>query len=624
MVFSFIMYKQIFFFFVLYSSLIFSQKIRTENDELKTLLINEGREAFFNKNILKLTKHNKLIDSLFFVTKDSTLLAKHYHFKALKNKLTYTNDSAFFYYDLSKNISKQINDSLEVGRRLLSIANLQREVKDYLGSEISSIEALQYLEPIKSYEYLQRIYNNLGLVSGELGQEDESLKFYDLSLKINKLNEESNIKKRNYLYIINNIGLLYQGLNEHKQAIKYFNKGLSFDSIKQTHPLQYALLLENLTLSQYELKENKNTLVKYAEVLEIREKEKDFNYLAITHTLFSRYYIDKQFNIKAKYHANEALKYAKQTHNNKRWLEALQLLSELTTGKESKAYLQEYITLNDSLVQQERQLKNQFAKIRYETGKKEKENAFLKTENEKKEAEISYQKQQTTIGWLGAAVSILLFFISVSFFTFRRKKMLYQAQLQKAQVRERERRRIAKSLHDEVAGDLRLLHTRLEKSQMIEEAQKLDMVKENVRNLSHQLSSISFKKVNFIDQMINLVSDYFAPGFVVKIHNIKDIDWSKTNRYIKRLLYLSTRESIQNCKKYAEASKVDINFSVRKKYVFLSISDNGVGFDINTCKKGIGLQNMQERVEELNGKLAIKSEIGKGTKIEIQVPLNAK
>ena len=87
-------------------------------------------------------------------------------------------------------------------------------------------------------------------------------------------------------------------------------------------------------------------------------------------------------------------------------LEALQNLSDLTGDKQSKLYLNEYIILSDSLFQNERRLKNQFAKIRYETDKKEKENVILKTENQQKQAEILYHKQQKTIGWLAAAIGI--------------------------------------------------------------------------------------------------------------------------------------------------------------------------------------------------------------------------
>ncbi|MEQ3501195.1 tetratricopeptide repeat protein [Tenacibaculum sp. SSH1-16] len=607
-----------FLFIILFSfSFLFTQGTKDFLYKRDTL-IEKGRQAYFSKKLPLLKTITKQVDSLYQKTNDSILLAKYFHFKALQNKLTYTNDSAFYYYHLSKDISKKINDSLAVGRRLLSLANLQREAKDFLGSEISSIEALQYLEPIKSSVYLEAVYNNLGIISEELKRKKEALAYYNKALAYNKLNK-NNIS---YLYIINNLGFLHQSQKKYQKAISFFKKGLSQDSIKQKYPLQYALLLEGFTFSNYSLEKQENTLQQYHEVLSIRKKHGENRELPTTHINISNYYKDLNKLQKALFHANEALKYAKQTHNNQRWLGALDLLSDLTSGNESANYLREYTTLNDSLFQNERRLKNQFAKIRYETDKKEKENAILKTENQQKQTEILYHKQQKTIGWLAAAVGLLLFSFSVMFYFQRRRKLLYQAQLQQVQVREHERQQIAKSLHDEVAGDLRLLHRKLEKSNLLEEAQKLDAVKENVRNLSHQLSSVSFDKVSFKNQIINLVSDYFEPDFKIKVNGLQNYDWTTINNSIKRLLYLSIRESIQNCKKHAKASKITINFSVRKKYVHLGIIDNGIGFNTTVNKKGIGLQNLQERIEELNGKLTINSEVGKGTQTSIQIPLN--
>lgn len=54
----------------------------------------------------------------------------------------------------------------------------------------------------------------------------------------------------------------------------------------------------------------------------------------------------------------------------------------------------------------------------------------------------------------------------------------------------------------------------------------------------------------------------------------------------------------------------------------MNITDNGVGFNTEVSKKGIGLQNLQERVEELNGTLTITSEVGKGTQTHIQIPFH--
>ncbi|WP_075340585.1 tetratricopeptide repeat-containing sensor histidine kinase [Tenacibaculum agarivorans] len=604
--------------FLLFPLVIFAQDLN-ERPSIKNELIERGRQAYFSKDLNKLQKITTQVDSLYNLEGDSILFAKYYHFKALQHKLTYKNDSAFYFYHESKNISKLINDSLAVGRRLLSLAVLQRNAKDFLGSEISSIEALQYLEPIKSYKYIEVVYNNLGVVAEELDKKEEASIYYNKALEINKNNKND----REYLFTINNLGFLYQNQSKHNKAKEYFLKGLKFDSIEQNHPHQYSLLLENLIFSELQLGMKDQVINRYNKVLEIKKRENNLQGVSTTLLNIANFYIDINKNQNAKLYGLEALKYAKQTHNNKRWLDALQLLSVLSSGNESKAYLEEYITLNDSLFQQERQLKNQFAKIRYETDKKEKENTFLKSENEKRLAEVEKQRQQKIIGWLVAILSVLILLSSISFFSFRRKRLLYQAQLQKIQARENERRQIAKSLHDEVAGDLRLLHQKLAQSQLLPEAQKLEEVKENVRNLSHQLSSVSFEKVNFVDQIINLISDYFEPGFIIRVHGLKEINWHNVNQSIKRVLYLSIRESIQNCQKYAEASRIDINFKVHKKAVHLDIQDNGKGFNTNNSKKGIGLQNMDERVGELNGKLAISSELEKGTQIAIQVPLNA-
>ncbi|TCP27935.1 signal transduction histidine kinase [Tenacibaculum skagerrakense] len=611
-----------FTFFFLYSCIFYGQDMDSIS-RLKKNTLDRGLSAYFNKNDEIVKESINQLYKFYTEDNDSAILAKIYQYKAMYHDLKYQIDSSFYFYNQSMNISKLTNDSLEVGRRLLSITILQREAKDFLGSEISSIEALQYLEPIKSYRYLQNVYSNLGLVSGEIKQKEDALKYFDLSLKANRLNKNSKRKERGYLHTINNIGLIHQQGSEHEKAIEYFNKGLKYDSIKQKYPDLYALLLENLTYSGIALGRKNFAEDHYNEVIQIREKEKEFSDLSITHVLLSEFYIEEKSPSKARFHANEALKYAKQTHNNKRWLEALKLLSDLSTGNQSKAYLNEYITLNDSLLQQERQLKNQFAKIRYETDKKEKENEALKIENEKTLAEAEAQKQRATIGLLLSGISIMFLLSSISFFRFRRKKLLFLTQLQKIEAREEERRQIAKSLHDEVAGDLRLLHRKLEKSLLLEEAQKLEMVKDNVRNLSHQLSSVSFEEVPFRDQVINLVSDYFSPEFIIKVNGLKEIDWSQANNSIKRMLYLSLRECIQNCQKYAEASKMTISFSIHKKSVLLDVVDNGKGFDTATQKKGIGLLNLQERVQELNGTLTIESEVGKGTHIIIQTPLNA-
>jgi signal transduction histidine kinase len=81
------------------------------------------------------------------------------------------------------------------------------------------------------------------------------------------------------------------------------------------------------------------------------------------------------------------------------------------------------------------------------------------------------------------------------------------------------------------------------------------------------------------------------------------------------------QESLQNCNKYANASKIEILFELKEDCIYFSVADNGIGFDVKSKKKGIGLQNMIARTTECNGQLEVISQKGSGTSINIKVPL---
>ncbi len=591
---------------------------------LKQRIINDGIKSYRRKDTLGITITEDKLLKHYTIKNDSFSLAKAYHFAALNHKIKNNLDSTFYYYHKSKNISAFLKDSAETGSRLLSMAILQLRELDYLGSEITTVEALKYVEPIKEkYNRLTiSIYLNMGNTLANVKRSKDARYYYYKAKEILDYDGTKYRIDRNHLNILNNIGMTYKDEGDYEKAASFFKEGLLFDSLKIKHPKNFQSFLGNLSSIYFLQGDTKKAIEGYKTVLESRKKYKNTYSESVSHTFLAEAYLrDKNYKLAEK-HAKEGLKLAQKTRNSQKILDCLKLLSDLNSGQNAKKYLEEYINLSDSLTTRKRNLKNQFARIRYETDKKDKENTALKTDNDKKIAEIIYQKQQKTIGWLAAASGLSLFGVSILFFFYRRKKTLYKGQLERVKAREHERQQIAKSLHDEVAGDLRLLHQKLEKSNLLEEAKKLDTVKENVRNLSHQLSSISFGKVSFKDQIINLVSDYFELDFRITVAGLQENEWHTINDAVKRLLYLSTRESIQNSKKYAQASKISIDFTVHKKYVNLTITDNGIGFDTAISKKGIGLQNLQERVEELNGTLNIESEIGDGTKTSIQIPIN--
>ena len=137
------------------------------------------------------------------------------------------------------------------------------------------------------------------------------------------------------------------------------------------------------------------------------------------------------------------------------------------------------------------------------------------------------------------------------------------------------------------------------------------------------LSSVSFDEVSFKDQIINLISDHFSMDFKIKTKGIDHVNWKEINDTIKRTLYLSIRESLQNTIKYAKASEFLIEFSVDKKEILLLLKDNGGGFNSNSKKTGIGLKNLKERVEEIQGSFHIESS-SEGTLTTLKIPMNGK
>jgi signal transduction histidine kinase len=86
------------------------------------------------------------------------------------------------------------------------------------------------------------------------------------------------------------------------------------------------------------------------------------------------------------------------------------------------------------------------------------------------------------------------------------------------------------------------------------------------------------------------------------------------------------QEAVTNAIKHARASKITVKLHIEPRSLSLQVQDNGCGFDrddIFASTNGhFGLMGMQERAERLGGKLRLKSEAGKGSLVEVEVPVS--
>jgi len=186
---------------------------------------------------------------------------------------------------------------------------------------------------------------------------------------------------------------------------------------------------------------------------------------------------------------------------------------------------------------------------------------------------------------------------------------------------EKERKRLARELHDGISGNLVSLTLKIKADSKKETIEKLaqDTLRE-VRHISHKLIPPQFDK-RTIDEII---SDYIRTienEHEFKIQFITKGDFKLLSNEYKITLYRIIQESISNTSKYANAKLLIIQLFKIENEVTISIEDDGNGFDINTHSDGIGLINMESRVNELKGEFSINSCTENGTLITISFEL---
>jgi signal transduction histidine kinase len=89
-------------------------------------------------------------------------------------------------------------------------------------------------------------------------------------------------------------------------------------------------------------------------------------------------------------------------------------------------------------------------------------------------------------------------------------------------------------------------------------------------------------------------------------------------------LFRVVQEALRNVIKHSGATNVDVVLGVDTQVISLTVSDNGVGFEVSNrlASNGIGLLNMRERARMLGGRFEVLSQPTQGTQIAVTVPLN--
>ena len=197
---------------------------------------------------------------------------------------------------------------------------------------------------------------------------------------------------------------------------------------------------------------------------------------------------------------------------------------------------------------------------------------------------------------------------------------------------EKERNRVGKELHDGISPLLSTINLFVQSLKKPKEHVVQNDLYQRIENVLHEtIKSISEISNNLSPHILynfglNTAIERFIENFS-RICNI-NIDFNsdlngKTPDKYKITIYRVTTELLNNTYKYANATEIIISITKNSMFEF-DYKDNGDGFEVKNAissKKGMGLFNIINRIESLNGKIIIDSAIGKGLNVKITLPI---
>ena len=587
------------------------------------------------EGLIKIDSIHNVLNGL--SSKDSLSIAKHHYRLGEIYKQSLKSDSAYFYFQKAEKFFKKSGLKFETAVTLFGIAVIQANDKDYTGSEVTSFEAIALLEQMPQTndvrKYTSYIYNCLGVVFDELGLFDQGIEYLEKSLSIKRTLKGD--YSRSIGNSLNNLVKAYTGFGQYDLAKDTYKKIVSDKDLIENNPDVYVLAIGNYANALFLSRDFKQLPYLYHKALKITDSL-DYQYNSIIlyqHLAEFHQFINNSDS--AKYYAYK-VKAISEQYNNDDLLKSLLLLSKVETNSNATEHLRAYVKLSDSLQKNERAIRNKFARIRFETKKIQEEN-------------VQIAKERT---WL-LVISIILIVASVLLYLaisqriknnelqFIQKQQqaneeIYNLMLSQnqciAEARSLEKKRISQELHDGVLG--RLFGTRLSLDSLnmsnSDEAvaarrqylSRLKTIEEDIRKVSHELNTDFVSGSGFLDIITSLVETQthaYKIKYTLKQNNT--ISWDSISNKNKIHIYRIIQETLHNIHKHAKATEVNISFKLKNDLICFIIKDDGVGFEMDRLKSGIGLKNIKSRVKEINGTINISSKKNNGTEVKIEAPI---
>jgi signal transduction histidine kinase len=583
-------------------------------------------------------------------------------------------DTAFHFINLAFELADSNNDSLAMAK-----SSYYKAVFHYYKGETAGLNE----ECAKAIVYYQddvygkaSVYNLKGLMDMETGALEEALSSYLASLKLGEQTENLHAVANPY----HNIGIVYEQLEDYDSALDNYLEALElrkeindtafiiqswvaiggayfwkrdYDNAKaylqqslvmlDRHPDVWtrSKALLNLGLTLQETGEFPEALAVFRQAIALQEDLQDdfglvksYLNMAETHLSLEQARTAIPLGLKA---VPLAIELESRNDLSKLYDILARAYASTRNFPAAYRYQEEYSMLKDSLLDEVKIKEISALQVQFETEKKEKKLILERQKNAEAKLKIS-QRNSQLMAVIGGALLILLL---GGFFFYRNKQRqknelagLRIAEQRKGlkaviQAQEEERKRIARDLHDGIVqqlGGLKLGFQRVFSSVKNEESDKLlailDDSAQELRELSHEMMPRALSDVGLAPAIRDMLDNSLGNT---------DLDFSfehfgTADRYPESTeitLYRIAQELVSNVIKHSGAGQVSVQLYQAGNDIILIVEDDGQGFFDNQEAKGIGLMNINSRLDTVDGTVHFDANSGKGTLATVKIPLRA-
>ena len=500
------------------------------------------------------------------------------------------------YFLKALSIFEDLGDKKRSISTLGNISSLHRALKNYDKAIYYSEKSKILAEELKDWNKSLLAYYNLSNIYLDKKEYDKALDYAKTAL------EKSRFYGNKYIEMVSlqTLSNIYSyGFMDYDKALEYLNESIKAgNEYGDPATLYYSLCtMSDVYRKQKRWKECENTALK---AWAIDSTNTDGSISLVTDIIVSNIYL-----------------------NNK---------------EKAESFLWKYKELNDQYFDKDYRETILDMETKYETEKKEMRIAAL-------------EKEQKLYRWLGiATAAALLLGLGLVFYFHRSNKQkrkitdqqIKQLEQEKELMKQEEkliaaratldaekteREIIARDLHDEVGTMLHVVKNNMDiysmKSYSIienteisyfnEALSVLDKAITGLRRVAHHIMpAILIEKglLTALDDFCRSIpeAEFHVSGNDRRFDSDKEI-----------ALYRCAYELVNNAMRHGKASRIEVHLNQDEKTVYLSVVDNGCGFNPQTASMGMGIKNLQTRLSAFSGRMEIYSEPGKGAEINVEM-----